>query len=59
MPADARALMRDEAKQLRQEISTAQSRRGAQYSKEARAHLAEVQETLDEALKAPLVRQGV
>jgi hypothetical protein len=59
MPADARALMREEAKQLRQEISTAQGKRSAQYSKEARAHLAEIQQTLDEALKAPLVRQGV
>ncbi len=59
MPADARALMRDEAKTLRQEISVAQAKRSARYSKEARAHLAEIQETLDEALKAPLVRQGV
>jgi len=59
MPADARALMRDEAKTLRQEITTAQAKRGATYSKEARAHLAEMQATLDEALKAPIVRQGV
>jgi hypothetical protein len=59
MPADARALMRDEAKTLRQEIAAAQGKRGASYSKEARAHLAEIQATLDEALKAPVIRQGV
>ena len=58
MPADARALMRDEAKTLRQEIATAQAKRSS-YSKEARAHLAEVAAELDEALKAPIIRQGV
>jgi signal transduction histidine kinase len=59
MPADARALLREEAKSLRQEIAAAQTKRGASYSKEARAHLAEMQAELDEALKAPIVRQGV
>jgi hypothetical protein len=29
------------------------------YSKEARAHLAECENTLEEALKAPLLRPGV
>jgi hypothetical protein len=57
MPADARALMRADAKTLRGEVAAAQGRRG--YSVEARAHLAETQALLDEALKAPLVRQGV
>jgi len=57
MPADARALMRANAKTLRGEVAAAQSRRG--YSVEARAHLAETLAMLDEALKAPLVRQSV
>jgi len=57
MPADARALQREEARSLRREIAVAQGRPG--YSKEARAHLAEALVQLDEALKAPLVRQVV
>ncbi|HEY5307783.1 MAG TPA: metallopeptidase, partial [Casimicrobiaceae bacterium] len=57
MPADARALLRADAKALRAEIAAAKARSG--YSLEARAHLAETLATLDEALKAPLVRQGV
>ena len=57
MPADARALLREEAKELRKEIATAQKRH--HYSKEVRAHLDEAQTQLDEALKAPLVRQAV
>jgi hypothetical protein len=57
MPADARSLLREEAKTLRREIAAAQAK--PRYSKEARAHLAESLATLDEALKAPLVRQGV
>ncbi|HTP45421.1 MAG TPA: zinc-dependent metalloprotease [Casimicrobiaceae bacterium] len=56
MPADARALLRDEAKTLRREIAAAQANGG--YSKEARAHLAEMLAQLDEALKAPIIRQG-
>ena len=49
--------MRADAKALRAEVAAAQGRRG--YSLEARAHLAETLSTLDEALKASLVRQGV
>ena len=54
MPADARAIARADAKSLRREMAAAMGRPG--YSAEARAHLAESIETLDEALKAPLVR---
>ncbi len=54
MPADARAVARADAKALRDEIAAARTR-GA-YSAEARAHLAESQQALDEALKAPIVR---
>ncbi|MBS0321339.1 MAG: zinc-dependent metalloprotease [Proteobacteria bacterium] len=54
MPADARAVARADAKSLRDEIATARAR--GTYSAEARAHLAESQQALDEALKAPLVR---
>ena len=57
MPADARSLQREEAKTLRREIAAAQNRPG--YSKETRAHLAEALTQIDEALKAPLVRQAV
>jgi uncharacterized coiled-coil DUF342 family protein len=57
MPADARALLRDEAKSLHRDIAAAQAKPG--YSKEARAHLAEMLAQLDEALKAPIVRQGI
>ena len=56
-PADARSLEREEAKALRGEIAAAQNRPG--YSKETRAHLAEALTQLDQALKAPLVRQAV
>jgi hypothetical protein len=56
MPADARALQREEAKTLRREIAAAQNRPG--FSKEARAHLSEALTQLDEALKAPIVRQA-
>ena len=57
MPADARSLLRVEARTLRADIAAAQSKPG--FSPEAKAHLAEMLSTLDEALKAPLVRQGV
>ena len=57
MPADARALLRVDAVALRAELSAAQRRTG--LSKEAQAHLAQAWATLDEALKAPLVRQNV
>jgi hypothetical protein len=55
--ADARALQRENAKQLLARIKVAESRKT--YSKEARAHLAECENTLEEALKAPLQRPGV
>ena len=57
MPTDARAQLRAEAKRLRTELAAAQTRKG--YSPEAQAHLAEALAMLDEALKAPIVRQGV
>jgi Met-zincin/Domain of unknown function (DUF5117)/Domain of unknown function (DUF5118) len=56
-PADAKALMRQDARALRDELNVARTR--AVWSKEVRAHLAECASTLDEALKAPLQRQGV
>jgi hypothetical protein len=52
--ADARALQRENAKQLLAQIKLAQSR--TSYSKEARAHLDECENTLDQALKAPIIR---
>jgi hypothetical protein len=52
--ADGRALQRANAKQLLAQLKAAQSR--ASFSKEARAHLAECENTLDEALKAPMLR---
>jgi len=57
MPADARSLLRAEARALRADLLAAQAKKG--YSAEAKAHIAETISTLDEALKAPLVRQGV
>jgi hypothetical protein len=54
--ADARALQRENAKLLLAQIKAAQGR--SSLSKEARAHLAECQNTLEEALKAPLQRSG-
>jgi hypothetical protein len=56
-PADAVALFREEAKQLSAQIRSAAGtgRRDAA----TRAHLVESAGTLDEALKAPLLRQGV
>jgi len=56
MPADARALMRADAKALRAEIAAAGGKPG--LSPAAAAHLAEALSTLDEALKAPLVRSA-
>ncbi|MGH8802277.1 MAG: zinc-dependent metalloprotease, partial [Casimicrobiaceae bacterium] len=56
MPADARALLRAEAKTLRGELAAARPRG---RSEEVSAHIAEMLATLDEALKAPIVRQGV
>jgi len=57
MPTDARAQLRADAKRLRAELAGAQARKG--YSPEAQAHLAEALAMVDEALKAPIVRQGV
>ena len=56
-PSDAIALFREEAKALSAQIKAA----SAQGNRDTptRAHLAEAAGTLDEALKAPLVRQGV
>jgi len=55
-PADARSLHRMDALALSAEIKAAQAKPG--YSKETRAHLAESLNTLDEALKAPMMRTG-
>ncbi len=57
MPADARALFRADAKSLRAELGSTASRKG--LSPAAQAHIAEMTTMLDEALKAPVVRQGV
>ncbi len=54
-PSDATALFRAEAKLLSTQIKAAAGNRDAS----TRAHLIESAGTLDEALKAPLVRQGV
>ena len=57
MPADARALLRADARTLRAELTAAQAKSG--YSPEAKAHIAEMTGMIDEVLKAPIVRQGV
>jgi Met-zincin/Domain of unknown function (DUF5117)/Domain of unknown function (DUF5118) len=56
-PADAAALFREEAKLLSAQIRTAA--RSGNRDAVTRAHLLESAGTLDEALKAPLQRQGV
>jgi hypothetical protein len=53
-PADARALQRENARVLVSQLRTAQSRPG--LSKEARAHLADSLNTLEDALKAQMQR---
>jgi hypothetical protein len=53
-PADARALHRQNAAALVKQLKAAQARPG--LSKEARAHLADSLNTLEEALKAPMQR---
>jgi uncharacterized protein DUF4953/uncharacterized protein DUF5117 len=53
-PADARALQRENAKALMAQLKAAQNRPG--LSKEAKAHLADCLNTLEEALKAPMQR---
>ena len=57
MPADARALLRADAVVLRDEMATLQ--RKPRLATETRAHLAESLATLDDALKATSVRQGL
>jgi hypothetical protein len=57
MPADARALLRADALRLRAELAKAKDHRAP--SEEARAHVAESLALIDEALKAPLMRQAV
>jgi hypothetical protein len=52
--ADARALQRENARALVVQLRAAQSRPG--LSKEARAHVADCLNTLEEALKAPMQR---
>jgi aminoglycoside/choline kinase family phosphotransferase len=56
-PADARALLRRDARQLRDWLDAAANKPG--LSAETRAHYAESAETLREALKAPMLRSGV
>jgi hypothetical protein len=58
MPPDARALLRQDARALRDELQAAAATKSG-WSKETKAHVAEGLSTLDEALKAPLQRQGV
>jgi Met-zincin/Domain of unknown function (DUF5117) len=55
-PADAKSLQRENARSLAGQIRTAM---GKPMSAEARAHLGESLNTLDEALKAPMQRAGV
>jgi Met-zincin/Domain of unknown function (DUF5117) len=55
-PADARSLQRENARELVGRLRTAQSRPG--LSKEARAHLSDSMNALEEALKAPMQRAG-
>ena len=56
-PADARALMRRDARQLRDWLASSSNK--PSLSAETRAHYAEASETLTEALKAPMLRTGV
>jgi hypothetical protein len=57
MPADAKSLLRAEARALRADLAAAAARPG--WSPTASAHLAESLAMLDEALKAPVVRQTI
>ncbi|HJU21376.1 MAG TPA: zinc-dependent metalloprotease [Casimicrobiaceae bacterium] len=56
MPEDARALLRVEATRLRADLARAPTGR---MSEEAKAHILELEAMLDEARKAPIVRQAV
>ena len=55
-PADARALQRENARALIASLKAAHSRPG--LSKEARAHVADSLNTLEEALRAPMQRMS-
>jgi Met-zincin/Domain of unknown function (DUF5117) len=55
-PADARALQRENARTLIAQLRAAQGRPG--LSKEARAHVADSLNTLEEALRAPMQRMS-
>ena len=55
-PADSRSLHRENARTLQRQLQAALTR--GNLDKETRAHLSEAANTLDEALKAPMVRQG-
>lgn len=57
MPADARALLRADAVKLRGELAAASKRR--KLGVETDAHLAESLATLDEALRAPILRMAL
>jgi hypothetical protein len=54
--ADARSLQRENTRALIAQLKASRSRPG--LSKEARAHLADCLNTLEEALKAPMLRMG-
>ena len=56
-PADARALMRQNARQLQAWLVAAANKPG--LSPETRAHYSDAADSLAEALKAPLIRGGV
>ncbi|MEO5694017.1 MAG: zinc-dependent metalloprotease, partial [Usitatibacter sp.] len=56
-PADARALQRANARGLVRQLRSAETRPG--LSKEARAHIADSRDTLEEALRAPMQRVGL
>jgi hypothetical protein len=56
-PADARALMRQNARQLQAWLVAAANKPG--LSPETRAHYSEAADSLAEALKAPMIRGGV
>ncbi|HEX7403016.1 MAG TPA: zinc-dependent metalloprotease, partial [Usitatibacter sp.] len=55
-PADARALQRENARALIAQLKVAQGRPG--LSKEARAHVADSLNTLEEAMRAPMQRMS-
>lgn len=54
--ADARSLLRDEARRLLPRVRVASKR--AALNAETRAHLIDITDTLEQALNAPLQRQG-